>query len=251
MLNLQVLSLPDFYWLHLCLLTQRSWQLFITHVHSRSSHCFLLTSETLITPGVTPFQLMARPQFQAELVSAWLCCIYHSNPVQWECERVGFIRSEEQAPCSPLIKYVALQLLKSVTTVHMDCKGDMKLYLKNWRSHQNCTYKGTAALLSACLYERFLQMWHTVLKHRKRKCCHGLSVFSGLALHWNNLISARNFDQQGKFHYIAGKSLLCVSSEGVCWWIRIRGIVIFALSPPGTATVILERQQVTEVSTLA
>lgn len=29
---------------------------------------------------------------------------------------------------------------------------------------------------------------------------HSLSVFSSLALHWNSLTSARNFDQQGKFH---------------------------------------------------
>lgn len=217
-LNMQVLSLPHFYWLHLCFLTQRSWQLFRTFVHSRSSHWFVLTPKTPILPGVTPSQLMARPQFQAELVSAWLCCIHHSKPVQWECEHVSFICSKAQAACSPLIKYVALQLLKSVTTIYMDCKGDMKLYLKNWRSNPNFTWKGSAAFLSACPHKRFL--------------------------HWNNLTSARNFDQQGKFHYVAAESLLCVSSEYICWWICMRGLVIFALSPPGIAAVILERQGV-------
>lgn len=167
-------------------------------IHSRSSHWFVLTPETLIAPGVTPFQLMARPQFQAELVSAWLCSIHHSKPVQWECEHVGFICSKVQAAWSPLIKYVALQLLKSVT--HMDCNGDMKLCLRNWSSNQNFTCKGSAAFLSACLYESFLQMWHTVLKHMRWNSSHSLSVFSSLALRWNNLTSARNFDQQGKFH---------------------------------------------------
>lgn len=141
-------ALPHFYLLHLCLLTQRSWQFFIIHVHSRSSHWFVLTPETLITPGVTPLQLMVRPQFQAELVSAWICCIHRSQPVQWECERVGFICSKVQVACSPLIKYVALQLLKSVTTIHMDCKRHIKLYLKNWGSNRNFTYKGSAAILS-------------------------------------------------------------------------------------------------------
>lgn len=162
-LNVPVLSLPCFYWLQLCFLTQRSWQLFITLVKSRSSHWFVLTPETLITPGFAPFQLMARPQFQAELVSSWLCCIHHPKAVQWAC--LCFIRSKVQAACNPVIKYVALQLLKSVTTIHMDCKGDMKLYLKNWRSNQNFSYKGSAAFLSACPYERFCrcgtQSWNT------------------------------------------------------------------------------------------
>lgn len=109
-LNVQVLSLPHFYWLQLCILTQRSWQLFITLVHSRSSHWFVLTPETLITPGFTPFQLMARPQFQAELVSAWFCCFHHPKPVgMWVCwvymlKSAGSLQSTHQICGSPAAK---------------------------------------------------------------------------------------------------------------------------------------------------
>ena len=71
-LNVQVLSPSYFYLLRLCLFTQRSWQFFITHVHSRSSHWFALTPETLITPGVTPFQLTPRSHFcRHDLYSAF------------------------------------------------------------------------------------------------------------------------------------------------------------------------------------
>lgn len=202
----------------------------------------MLTPETLIAPGVTPFQLLARPQFQAELVSAWLCSIHHSKPVQWECECVGFICSKVQAACSPLIKYVALQLLKSVTTTHMDCNGDMKLCLRNWSSNQNFTYKGSAAFLSACLHESFCrcgtQSWNTwgevvvtvYLYFQALLCAGTTSHLPGILINKESSI------------YIAAKSLLCVSSESICWWIYIRGLVIFTLSPPGIVTVILARQ---------
>lgn len=91
----------------------------------------MLTPETLITPGGYSFP--ADGQTTVPGRAGFSLALLHPSlkPVQWECERVGFICSKVRAACTPLIKYVALQLLKSVTTIHMDCKGDMKLYLKN------------------------------------------------------------------------------------------------------------------------
>lgn len=93
---------------------------------------------------------------------------------------------------------------------------------------------------------------HSLEGLKVRNCTHRLPRFSSLSLHWSNLTSARNFQQQEKFHYAAVQSLLCISTKCVCWWIHRRRLMIFTLSPPGTAAVILERQRMksAEVSNL-
>lgn len=104
--------------------------------------------------------------------------------------------------------------------------------------NQNFTSKESAPFLSACQH---LRGFCSLERLKGGNCSHSLSEFSILVLHGSNLTSARSFHQQGKFHCVA-KSILCISSECTCCWIYTRRLMIFTLSPPGTAAVILERQ---------
>lgn len=98
----------------------------------------------------------------------------------------------------------------------------------------------------------FWDVAHSLEGLQVGNCTYSLPRFLSLSLHWSNLTSARNFQQQGKFHFAAAQSLLCISTKCVCWWIYRRRLMIFTLSPPGTAAVILERQRIksAEVSNL-
>lgn len=121
---------------------------------------------------------MARPQFQAELVSAWLSCIHHSN----QCSGNVSVLVLYAQKCGQLALHSSNMWLSSCWNLWPQSTWTAKeIWNCTWKiEDQIRTYKGSAAFLSACLYESFLQMWHMALTHVRWNICHGYLHFQAL-----------------------------------------------------------------------